>query len=158
MKKRGRAAFLSAAFFALPAIAVAQQQTKLRYLQIGDLSEEARSCGLQKALIAPIAAKELKESGIQITTVPTPRYVRLSAFVVALEQSQYCAIVWTLDIKELELISAGKGPIDDLRTHNNLLCRAELIGLYSRDSAQANISHAMRTLAAQCSRQAGYLD
>lgn len=152
MTKRVRAAFVCAVLFAMPAIASAQQQSKHGYLQIEDLSEGARSCGPQKALIIPIAATVLKEIGIQVVTVPTAHYVHLTTVAVALEKSHYCAIVWTLEIKALGLISRGKGPVDDLLIHSNLLCRAELVSLYDRNSARANISEAMRNLAAQCSR------
>jgi hypothetical protein len=73
---------------------------------------------------------------------------------VALAQSQYCVVVWTLNVRRVELSSAGKGPVDDLRPHNNLLCRTQLIGLYNRNRAEANISEAMLALAVQCSKQA----
>jgi hypothetical protein len=140
-------------FLMVPSAVFAQAETRSRYLQIEDLSGDARTCGLEKGLIVPIAAKQLKEIGIQIVTVPTTRYVLLSAFAAPLERSAYCVIVWTLDIKALELTSGGKGPVDDVRSRHSLLCRGELIGLYNRNSGPANIAEAMRTLAAQCSRR-----
>jgi hypothetical protein len=154
MKMLKRTALFCAILLTVPAIVPAQHQANYRYLQIEDLSEEARRCGLQKVVIAPIVAKELRRIGIHIVTVPTKRYVNLSTAAVVIENSSlYCVVAWTLDIKAVGFSSQGKGPVDDLLTHSTVLCRAELVGLYHRNNVQADIAEAMRTLTVQCSRR-----
>lgn len=147
-----QALLLASIFIAFPSAGFSQEPAKPHYLQVEDLSEMGQSCRLEKALVMPIAAKEPRRIGIQAVTVPTHRYVHLRMLAFDFRQSAYCTTLWALDIKTLDPLSTGKGPIDDLRARTKSLCRAELIVVYDRGNAHAGAADAIRKLVEQCSR------
>lgn len=148
---------LAAMFAACASPAFSQEPAKSHYyLQVEDLSgTEDQPCHLKKTLVMPIAVKELRTIGINAVSVPTHRYVHLSMSASAFEQSAYCTTLWVLDIKSLDLLSSGTGPVDDLRPRTKTLCRAELIGIYDRANARTGSADAIHNLVQQCSRQRG---